>query len=347
MTGRLRWGVTAAVLVLALVIPASGRLLTANAAPNLPSRTAEQLLTDVRSARVHGLSGTVVQHSDLGLPELPGVTGSGSSSLTSLIAGTHTMRVWYAGPGRTRLALLGTLGESDVIVNGRDVWVWSSADRTAQHRRLPAPAPAPAPAPEATPLPTPSDAARQALAAVDGTTTVRTGAPVTVASRPAYELVLAPRDSRSLVREVRIAVDSATKMPLRVRAFAAGAQAPAFEVGFTQVAFDRPAAEHFRFVPPPGTTVTEAQPAARPETHRRVDIPRVVGRGWTSVVVATAPELSGSPDLQGILDALQPVRGAWGSGRLLRSSLSSVLLTDDGRIAAGAVRPELLYAALG
>jgi hypothetical protein len=39
------------------------------------------------------------------------------------------------------------------------------------------------------------------------------------------------------------------------------------------------------------------------------------------------------------------VNGSWGSGRLLRSSLFSVLLTDDGRVLAGLVAPEKLYAA--
>jgi outer membrane lipoprotein-sorting protein len=343
-----RWAVTAGILVIALVVPASGRLLTANASPRLPSRTAAQLLTDVQTARVDALSGTVVQHSDLGLPELPGMGPSGSSSLTSLVAGTHTMRLWYSGPDKARMALLGTLGESDVIVNGRDVWVWSSAQRTAQHRRLPAPeTSARENSARARELPqTPAEATRRALAAVGPTTTVSTGDTVTVAGRSAYELVLAPRDTRSLVREVRIAVDSATKAPLRFRAFAVGQRAPAFEVGFTQVAFDRPGAEHFRFVPPPGTTVTEARADARVPEADHAAAARVVGTGWTSVVVAKAPSLGGSADVEQILAALRPVHGSWGSGRLLRSSLFSVLLTDDGRVAAGAVTPDQLYAAV-
>ena len=37
--------------------------------------------------------------------------------------------------------------------------------------------------------------------------------------------------------------------------------------------------------------------------------------------------------------------GEWGSGRLLQSALFSVLITDDGRIIAGAVAPEKLYEA--
>ena len=47
-----------------------------------------------------------------------------------------------------------------------------------------------------------------------------------------------------------------------------------------------------------------------------------------------------------MLKVLPTVSGAWGSGHLLRGTLFSALLTDDGRVAVGAVAPEALYAAL-
>lgn len=336
----LRWGLPAGVLAVAFAASAASGVLSASASPRLPHRTPQQLLTDVQGAAVDGLSGTVVQHSDLGLPELPAPSGAGSASLTSLIAGTHTMRVWFAGPDRARLALLGTLGESDVIMNRRDVWVWDSDRHTATHRQLPAHS---ADARDGAPL-TPQAAARRALDAVSPTTVVSTADAASVAGRPAYELVLAPRDDRSLVREVRIAIDSATKVPLRVTAYARGHQAPAFDVGYTDIVFARPADDHFRFVPPPGTTVTEARSA--PEDGRGA-APAVVGTGWTSVVVAKAGHVDGvSPDLDRILARLPRVSGAWGSGRLATSTLFSAVFTDDGRVAAGAVSPDLLYTAL-
>ena len=37
--------------------------------------------------------------------------------------------------------------------------------------------------------------------------------------------------------------------------------------------------------------------------------------------------------------------GRWGSGRLLQSDLLSVLVTNDGRVFAGSVAPDALYAA--
>ena len=74
-----RWAVPIFAVV-ALAAGASLASVSASADPNLPDRTAAQLLVDVRGAGLHAGSGTVVQTSDLGLPELPGVTTGGSGS---------------------------------------------------------------------------------------------------------------------------------------------------------------------------------------------------------------------------------------------------------------------------
>ena len=49
--------------------------------------------------------------------------------------------------------------------------------------------------------------------------------------------------------------------------------------------------------------------------------------------------------LRTVLAAATPVHGTWGSGRLLRTSLVSVLITDQGHAFVGAVQPSVLYAA--
>src|SRR3954454_23202322 len=108
----LRWLVPA-VAVLATTAGAAALKTAASAEPRLPARTAAQLLVDLQTARVDGLSGLVTQRADLGLPSLPGVGGQGSSDLSALITGMHTLRIWYSGPDSARVALLGTLGESD------------------------------------------------------------------------------------------------------------------------------------------------------------------------------------------------------------------------------------------
>ncbi|QWZ09879.1 hypothetical protein KRR39_09195 [Nocardioides panacis] len=353
----LRW---TAPVVAAVLLATGGSLvgaITASARDGLPHRSASQLLVDVQSARLDGLSGTVVQNSNLGLPSLPGVGGSGSSDLTSLVAGSHTLRLWYAGPNRIRLALLGSLGESDLVRSGPDLWSWSSADKSATHRTVePSTTDAPGTVGSGSPV-TPQQAADTALKAISPSTRVSTDGTAVVAGRSAYELVLQPRDTGTLVDSVRIAIDGRTHVPTRVQVFAKNVFKPAFEVGFTSFDPTTPAASVFRFNPPPGTKVTESGSAQGTPSGKNPASPslaagarpRVVGTGWTSVVVARVPAgaTSGSGSMQGVLQALPTVSGSWGSGHLLKGTLFSALLTDDGRVVVGAVAPEALYSALG
>ena len=355
----LRWLVPATVAVALAGGGSAIGLLSASAGNQLAPRTASQLLVDVQKARVTGLSGTVVQNADLGLPSLPGVGGGGSSDMTSLVSGSHTLRVWSAGADKTRVALLGSLGESDVIRNGRDVWTWSSQDKTATHLTLPAKTGAADRTP-ADPSMTPQQAADAALKAISPTTKVSTDGTATVAGRPAYELVLQPREASSLVESVRIAVDGKTHVPLRVQAFARGADKPAFQVGFTSFDPTAPAASVFAFNPPPGTKVTKSalgdhadkmgsKSGSTTAPEKAGSKPTVVGKGWASVLVADLPASAtsgGTSSLAGVLKSLPKVTGSWGSGHVLRGTLFSAVLTDDGRVAVGAVAPEALYAAL-
>lgn len=384
----LRW---TAPLAIAAVLAGAVGLATRSegAAPSLPPRTAEQLLVDLARAQVPGLSGTVVETARLGLPSLP-TAGGADTSLAGLAAGSHTIRVWYAGQDRVRVAVSGPLAESDVIRTGRDAWIWSSRDNTATHLRLPTDGHGrTAGRPEGGVLPTtPQAAARQVLDAITPTTTVRVGRTDRVAGRPVYELRLAPNDARSLVDSVTVAVDSQTSIPLRIQVFARAAASPAFEVGFTQVQLRAPGDDVFRFTPPPGAKVTErrvdatatgtpghdgaaADAATSPQRDRAQAAsevrPAVIGSGWTAVLVvrgvpggtaggqaaggaaggtaAGSTAAAGDATARALLQAATPVSGAFGRGHLLRTALVSVLLTDDGRLYAGAVTPDALTAA--
>jgi outer membrane lipoprotein-sorting protein len=339
--------------VLAAVVLAAGGSavgsITAAARSGLPHRTAAQLLVDVQRARLDGLSGTIVQNSDLGLPALPGVGGTGSSDLTSLVSGSHTLRLWYAGPDRFRVALLGSLGESDVVRDGKDLWTWSSKGRSAEHRVVPVES-APQGLESVSPV-TPQRAAETALRAISPTTEVTTDGTAVVAGRSAYELVLHPRAHASLVGSVSIAIDGRSHVPTRVQVFARNGSKPAFEVGFTSFDPTRPPASVFRFNPPPGTKVTESSSTGVPHrshTPGNGPKPTVVGSAWTSVVVARVPHAARAvpPSLRRVLQTLPTVSGTWGSGHVLSGTLFSAVLTDDGRVAVGAVRPQRLYAAL-
>ena len=205
--------------------------------------------------------------------------------------------MWYSGPDRPASSLLGTQGESDIIRNGADTWTWNSKSGTAQPFKGNAGDAAKAGGPAAVPseIPkTPQEAADLALKAIDPTTQVSIGNSAKIAGRDAYELILRPRDTASLIGQVRLAIDAQEHLPLRVQILAKGNSNPAFEVAFTQVSFARPDDGQFVFNPPAGTKVEEADPAAAgAEGQPKVDEsasgekPKsaVIGTGWTSVFV--------------------------------------------------------------
>ena len=358
-----RWAVPAgAVAVIAGGIAVSSA--NADAAANLPPKTAAQLLVDVANAPQHPLSGTVVETARLGLPDLPGQAAG--TSLQSLVTGSHTARVWYGTDAKARISLVGDLAETDVVRNGTDVWLWSSTTNEATHYRLPGNAPATAAVPPT--LQDPAAAAQQALAAIDPSTKVQVDGTGHVAGRPVYELVLQPKDTRSLIASVRIAIDGATSVPLRVQVFAKGGTEPAAETGFQAVQFAQPDASIFRFTPPKGAKITEGTlpgrvsagggaqggaatpaPGARTPTHRAGPVDEgsgdVVGSGWTAVavmpgvnLVALGRDATAATLLRATSSVTLPDKS---TGRLLTTPLLSVLIVGDTAY-VGAVDPSVV-----
>jgi hypothetical protein len=216
---------------------------------------------------------------------------------------------------------------------------------------------------------TPQQAANEVLAKVGPTTTVRVDTNVTVAGEAAYQLVLAPKSQSSLVGEIRIAVDGTRDVPLRVQVFAKGAKTPAAQIGFTSISFVKPAAANFAFTPPAGAKVEQQAlgggSSKKPAGAGDVNGAYVVGKGWlavadlpssvlSSLTGGKAPSPSGTGlngDTNSIISALlrsaTPVSGSWGHGRLVRTSLLSMLMTSNGRVLIGAVTPQVLYQAAG
>ena len=352
----LRWLAPAGVL--GVVGLAAGGMITASASTSepLPDTTAAELVADMQSASVKGFSGTVVAQMSLGLPQLPAVADErGGSSISGLLAGSHTMRVWYGGADKQRVALLGQTSETDVFHSGRDVWEWDSDTHVATHTVLPQHTDTAAASPKPTTAEslTPQQVATQFLSAIDPSTRVSLGPNRTIADRSAYDLVLTPREASTRIGSVHIAVDGATKAALGVQVYARGAASPAIDVAFSDISFKAPPQGYFSFVPPPGATVHSGTEHSGTEHSGSPDqaaspthaAPTTVGTGWSTVVEYTTTPAQVQKMAGSALSALTPVQGAWGHGQLLDSALVSALITSDGRIFAGAVDPQALYAA--
>ena len=341
----------AGVALIAAVV-ATGMFSAGASDPTLPRTSPAALLAAVKQTSVTSFSGTLVSHVDLGLPDLPsfgGGPGDEDASLSTLVAGSHTIQVWYGGADKQRIAVLGATEETDVFRNGHDLWQWTSSDHAATHINVSSGTDE-VPAPEATATTlTPDALARKAIAALNPTTRVTVDKQHSVAERSAYVLVLSPRSTATKVGSVRIEVDGKTKVPLGVQVYPRNSAQPAIDVAFTSIHFGAQADRNFEFTPPPGAKVTNPRPSGdvrRSSSSGLRPAPKRIGSGWTSVIALRPGKAAAARFGKGVLQhATTAVSGAWGKGRLLDTALFAVLFTDDGRIYAGPVDPATLYAA--
>ncbi len=317
-----------------LAVPAG-----AGEAPELPDVEPQNLVESVLRAEPPALSGTITVDNELGIPQL------GRSSALAADSG----RVYYDGEGRARLALELRGGEHTVVADGTQVWSYDSGRNSASRLHLPDAAAA---SPEMHGTPTdPATAAQKSLEFARETSTVTVDGTATVADRAAYELVLTPKPTeKTLLRETRIAVDAETRMPLRVSVFTHGDTEPVFSLGFSEIDFGEQPADLFTFTPPESAEVTEISPRHDDRAQAPVDDLRVVGDGWDSVVVARMSDAVGKSNGEEAGELLSNigtrVNGDYGSGYLVKTRAATALLTDDGRIAVGAVPEQVLADAL-
>jgi hypothetical protein len=342
--------------------------MAASGAVDLPDKTPAELIEFAAASDVDALSGTIEQTSDLGLPDLGALTGAmGSPSdedaptaadiddLISLVTGSHTAKVYLDGES-ARVQILDRLGERNVYVNGaaNEVWYVDSETQTATRLTLPSDAEIEQSAPDVPETgPTPDQMLDEALAGLDESTEVAVGTDARVAGRDVYELILTPRTDDTLVGEMRFAIDGENGAALAASVTARGASDPAFRTGFTQVDFTAPDPSVFAFAPGDDITVTE-QDVPLPADHGEGDAaktdaaaPVVYGEGWSAVV--EVPNSSEGDVFAGLdaeqLALLESVTTAVDGGRVLQTSLVSVLITDDGRVLAGAVPADRLVEA--
>jgi outer membrane lipoprotein-sorting protein len=302
-----------------------------------------------------------------------GSSADPKAKLTELVSGTHTLRVATDGPDRQKLSLLESGAEYSLIHNGKDVWGYDSKsnevfhgtaeDSGKEHRAEEPPA-------------TPKDFADEALKAVDDTTSVTVDGTAQVAGRDAYKLQIKPKQAGTTIGAINIAVDAKTGMPLKFTLTPRSGGAAVLDAGFTQVSFARPAASTFAFTPPKGAKVTEQKDESKGREHfrehAREHAPehgakpgegfgrggeggKVIGKGWTAIATFDTGAKGGLPsgasggpggDLGGFLGSLgDHVSGKFGKGTVFSTRLVNALITDDGKVYAGAVTKDALVKA--
>lgn len=364
------WSAAVAVPVLigaAVLVP-----VAASGAVDLPDKTPEELIEFAAASDVDALSGTIEQTSELGLPDLGGLIGddddgptsseAGIDDVIALATGSHTAKV-YLDDQNARLQVLDQLAERNVYVDGDAGTIWYVDSESASATKVILPSEAEReefsqehsdPSADAA-VPTPDEVLDEALASLDESTAITVGTDARVAGREVYELILAPRTDDTLVGEVRLAIDGETGVGLAASVTARGATEPAFEIGFTQVDFAAPDPAVFAYEPAEDITVTEKQvplpDSGAPHDDSKTDAaaPVVIGEGWSAVVELPNTSEAGADVFSGLdpeqSAMLENVTTEVDGGRVLQTSLVTVLITDDGRVLAGAVPAERLVEA--
>lgn len=353
--------------------------------PKLPALTADQVVAKIAGAKTETLSGTVDLTTDLGLPALPGRGSadpsglvSGTHTLRVAVDGPDRQRIGI----RAHLAEYNIVHNGRDVWT-YDSRRNAATHTTLPEHQAGAPGTA-LPGAAVTPQ---DAAAKLLDLAKQGGTTVTAAGTDKVAGRPAYKLRLAPAQPGSLLAGATVWADAETGVPLRVVVDTAKGGKPALDVGFTDVSFAKPTADTFDFKPPSGAKVDEKNTAAdaaaknakepfdltKLATGLRGTEPKTHGEGWNTVVElrlpagvsakpsAPQPQAGGKDrnkdpkeakkDVPGIADLLSKagsrVSGPWGEGTLFSTRVATVLVTDDGRVFAGAVDGATLQQAAG
>ncbi|MFS8101395.1 hypothetical protein LFM09_30135 [Lentzea alba] len=325
--------------------------------PSLPAVSAETLVEQVLTAKPGAFGGTVEVDNKLGLPAI--------AEIPQLADGKHSARIWTDGNGKFRLALPNGQSEQTIVNDGTTTWSWNSEDNEvtkSENGKDEGKDQKPTPNSEEQKAIDPATAAKEFVTMTKEFSDITVDGTARVANRAAYELVLTPKATeKTLIREVRIAVDSELKMPLRVAVLTNGTADPVGQVGFSEINVGQQDAKLFEFTPPANAEVTtpeakEAEgrhkvPEAGLEAALQGKDPQFFGTGWDTVVGAKIPAeaMTQVPaEAQGLVDRFtKKVSGAWGSGKLFNTKVATILIADDGRVVAGAVPEQVLFDTIG
>ncbi|WP_052432632.1 LolA family protein [Streptacidiphilus carbonis] len=369
---RRRVLIPAAIAVVAVAGVAAVPALAASS--DLPSVTAQQLLTKMLSSRTQTFSGTVQAKVDLGIPSqiasaIPSaVAGSGGSTgqasqaqlaekqLVALVSGgTHSFQVAADGQERQLVSSTDSGSAFTLVHNGSSAWAYDAQGKSATH--VTGLGSGAAATQESKGLTDPQQAATQALAALGPSTTVSVAGTSKVAGHAVYELSVKPKGSGSTIGEVRIAVDADNGLPLQVRVNPSDGSDSILNIGFSKVSFATPAAGTFAFTPPSGTKVVQQSGGAgSSEAKGSKVVPgksgaddhnvNTIGTGWSTIyrfdATAGGSAASGKSGASDRMGAIKSFGKQVPGGTLISTKLVNVLVTDKGTVYAGAVTPALL-----
>ncbi len=348
-------------------------------AVDLPDLSPTELMVMMQGAKPVEFTGVVLKTTNLGLPALelssmlseeevermrektpeefadfvPEVVASEElAKAMELITGEHRVRI-FVGETGMRAQIFDRMSQRDLIVNQEAVWTYDSREQVATYAsidqskveqgKLSAMEQMEKYAAEiGIDLTNPQAVADYVMSQIGDTSEVTVGVDHYKAGRTAYELIVKPNSSVSLVDSVVLSIDSETSVPLAATVYSVEQTEPAIQVGFESISFTDQDENLFTFTAPAGTEVTNLDEMQVPEYEApekepiEGEKPQMVGEDWDSVVVMPAGDVSVLAEIQDnqlLSSLLKPVSG----GVAFETPLVKVLITNDGRIFAGAV----------
>lgn len=366
-------------LVAPAVVSAVAAFPMQASAVDLPDLSPTELMVMMQGAKPVEFTGVVLKTTNLGLPALelssmlseeevermrektpeefadfvPEVVASeGLAKAMELITGEHRVRI-FVGETGMRAQILDRMSQRDLIVNQEAVWTYDSREQVATYatidqskvednkliaiRQMEWYA-----AEIGIDLTNPQAVADYVMSQIGDSSEVTVGVDHYKAGRTAYELIVKPNSSVSLVDSVVLSIDSETSVPLAATVYSVEQTEPAIQVGFESISFTDQDENLFTFTAPAGTEVTNLDEMQVPEYEApekepiEGEKPQMVGEDWDSVVVMPAGDVSVLAEIQDnqlLSSLLKPVSG----GVAFETPLVKVLITNDGRIFAGAV----------
>lgn len=348
-------------------------------AVDLPDLSPEEVMVMMQGAEPVEFTGVVLKTTNLGLPALelssmlseeevermrektpeefadfvPEVIASeGLAQAMELITGEHRVRV-FVGETGMRAQILDRMSQRDLIVNQNEMWTYDSREQVAtyasidqqklQEGRLTLMQQMEKFAGEVgLDLTNPQAVADYVMSQVGDSSEVSVGLDHYKAGRTAYQLIVKPNSSVSLVDSVVLSVDSETGVPLAATVYSVEQTEPAIEVGFESISFVNQDEALFTFSAPAGAQVMNLDEVEKPEVES-LEKPEyegveatMVGEDWDSVLIMPASDaemLSELKNNQLLSSLLKPVAG----GLAFETPIMKVLITNDGRIIAGSV----------
>lgn len=387
-----------AVLAPALIATtAIGLSVSANATVDLPDKSASQILQLVNTNPDIAFSGKVVKKAQLGLPPmnimpdisqsmideaaknmpeemmdfLPQASAQGSIALAlEFAAGTHRANIYVGGVDKARVQVLDMLSERNFIRNGSDLWFYDASKQVVKHSVISA-----SDEDEAknqalalwnansTKLPfdvtSPAAVADYFLAQAGKDTVFTVGSDAKVAGRGVYQLNMSPKNPGSLVESIALSIDAATGLPLAVSVKAVSESAPAFEIAFESISFEKPDAANFNFVVPAGANVEKVALPSKQDLEKNsgkalteedeklasAELEKLMAQGWAAVVEIPADKVPAEISALKANKLYTELTKSVAGGRIFTTALMNIFFADDGRIFAGSVTQQRLLEA--